>query len=437
MASETHRAMTHRAIEAVWRIESARLIAGLARMVRDIGLAEDLAQDALVIALERWPESGIPNNPGAWLMATAKHRAIDRLRRNTVLERKHEELGRQLDVEQELSEAEVEASLDDDIGDDLLRLIFTACHPVLSTEARVALALRLLGGLTTEEIARAFLVPEPTVAQRIVRAKRALAEAHVPFEVPCGADRAARLSSVLEVLYLIFNEGYAATAGDDWLRPSLCQEALRLGRILAELVPNEPEVHGLVALMELQASRLGARTTASGEPIPLLEQNRAHWDQLLIQRGFAALLRAGALGGPLGPYMLQAAIAACHARARTPEETEWTRIAALYDALAQLTPSPVVELNRAVALAMAYGPAVGLEVVDSLASEPSLRNYHLLPSVRGDLLARLGRFAEARAEFERAAALARNPRERDVLIERSRAAGLTYPDRSRPSPETP
>jgi RNA polymerase sigma factor (sigma-70 family) len=392
--------------------------------VGDIDLAEDLAQDALVIALEHWPESGIPNKPGAWLMATAKHRAIDRLRRNILLERKHEELGRDLEIQQASAEADFDAVLDDDMGDDLLRLIFTACHPVLSTEARVALTLRLLGGLTTEEIARAFLVSEATVAQRIVRAKRALAEAHVPYEVPGEADRAARLSSVLEVIYLIFNEGYSATSGDNWVRPALCEDALRLGRILAELVPNEPEVHGLVALMEIQASRIRARVGSSGEPILLLDQNRARWDQLLIHRGLAALERAGKLGGAFGPYALQATIAACHARASTPEETDWARIAALYDVLAQLAPSPIVELNRAVALSMAYGPVVGLEIVDELASEPSLKNYHLLPSVRGELLARLGRFDEARAEFERAATLTRNARERALLIERARAAGL-------------
>jgi RNA polymerase sigma-70 factor (ECF subfamily) len=413
----------HRTIDAVWRIESAKLIAGLARIVRDVGLAEDLAQDALVIALEQWPESGIPNNPGAWLMATARHRAIDRIRRNVVLERKHEELGHELEIRQEMAEADFDAVIDDDIGDDLLRLMFTACHPVLSTEARVALTLRLLGGLTTAEIARAFLVPEPTVAQRIVRAKRTLAEAHVPFEVPRGADRAARLSSVLEVIYLIFNEGYSATAGDDWVRPALCEDALRLGRILAELAPQEPEVHGLVALMEIQASRMRARVGPSGEPILLLDQNRARWDQLLIRRGLAALERAETLGGALGPYTLQAVIAACHARARTPEETDWARIVALYDALAQLAPSPIVELNRAVALAMAYGPAAGLELVDALTSEPALKTYHLLPSVRGDLLARLGRFDEARAEFERAASLTRNARERELLLARARAAG--------------
>lgn len=413
----------HRTIEAVWRIESARLIAGLARIVRDIGLAEDLAQDALVIALERWPETGIPNKPGAWLMATAKHRAIDRLRRIKLSERKHEELGRELELHHEMTELDFDAAFDDDVGDDLLRLIFTACHPVLSTEARVALSLRLLGGLTTREIAHAFLVPEATVAQRIVRAKRTLAEARVPFEVPRGVERAARLSSVLEVIYLIFNEGYSATAGDDWMRPALCEDALRLGRILAELVPNEAEVHGLVALMELQASRLRARIGPSGEPILLFDQNRARWDHLLIRRGLAALERAEALGGELGPYGLQAAIAACHARARIPEETDWARIAALYDALAQLVPSPVVELNRAVALSMAYGPATGLALVDALSSEPLLQAYHLLPSVRGDLLAKLGRFDEARAEFERAAALTRNARERELLLERARAAG--------------
>jgi len=413
---------THRAIDAVWRIESARIIAGLTRIVRDVGLAEDLAQDALVIALERWPESGIPNNPGAWLMATAKHRAIDRIRRNVALEHKVEVLGRDLEIQQEMAEADFDAAIDDDVGDDLLRLMFMACHPVLSTEARVALTLRLLGGLTTEEIARAFLVPEATVAQRIVRAKRTLAEARVPFEVPRGAERAARLLSVLEVIYLIFNEGYSATAGADWMRPALCEDALRLGRILAGLVPNESEVHGLAALMEIQASRTRARVGPSGQPILLLDQNRAHWDQLLIRRGLAALARAEALGSALGLYALQAAIAACHARARTPQETDWVRIAALYDALAQLAPSPVVELNRAVALSMAYGPAAGLELVDALTSEPSLKNYHLLPSVRGDLLAKLGRFDEARAEFERAAALTRNVRERELLLERARAA---------------
>jgi len=414
---------THRAIDAVWRIESARVIAGLARIVRDVGLAEELAQDALVAALEQWPESGVPDNPGAWLMTTAKHRAIDRLRRSKMLERKHEELGRELEIQQELAVADFDTALDDDIGDDLLRLVFTACHPVLSSEGRVALTLRLLGGLTTEEIARAFLVPEPTVAQRIVRAKRTLAAARVPFEVPRANELAARLSSVLEVIYLIFNEGYSATAGEDWIRPALCEDALRLGRILAELAPKEPEVHGLVGLMEIQASRAGARIGPSGEPILLLDQNRARSDQLLIRRGLAALERAEALGGALGPYALQAAIAACHARARTAAETDWVRIGALYDALAQLAPSPVVELNRAVALAMAFGPAVGLELVDGLKSERSLEGYHLLPSVRGDLLAKLGRFDEARAEFEHAASLTRNARERELLLERARACG--------------
>jgi RNA polymerase sigma factor (sigma-70 family) len=412
----------HRTIDAVWRIESAKLIAGLARMVRDVGLAEELAQDALVIALERWPESGVPDNPAAWLMATAKNRAIDRLRRGKLLERKQEELGRDLETQQNSAPSEFEAVLDeDDIGDDLLRLVFTACHPVLSSEGRVALTLRLLGGLTTDEVARAFLVPEPTIAQRIVRAKRTLREARVPFEVPSGAERAERLSSVLEVIYLIFNEGYAATAGDDWMRPSLCEEALRLGRILAELAPSEPEVHGLVALMEIQASRSRARVGPSGEPVLLLDQNRARWDQLLIRRGLAALQRAEALGGTLGPYALQAAIAACHARARTAEATDWVRIAALYDALAQLLPSPVVELNRAVAVGMAFGPVAGLEIVDQLTSEPSLKTYHLLPSVRGDLLAKLDRRDEARAEFERAASLTRNARERALLLERAAA----------------
>jgi len=412
---------THRAIEAIWRIESAKIIAGLARIVRDVGLAEELAQDALVAALEQWPESGVPDNPGAWLMATGKHRAIDFFRRKKLLERKHEELGRELDAQQKMAVADFDTAIDDDIGDDLLRLVFTACHPVLSTEARVALTLRLLGGLTTEEIARAFLVPEPTVAQRIVRAKRTLSEARVPFEVPRGDELAARLSSVLEVIYLIFNEGYSATAGDDWMRPALCEDALRLGRILAELVPKEPEVHGLVALMEIQASRSGARIGPSGEPILLLDQDRARWDQLLIHRGLAALQRAEELGGALGRYALQAAIAACHARARTPEETDWPRIAALYDALAQGGPSPVVELNRAVAVAMAFGPAAGLELVDALTSEPSLKSYHLLPSVRGDFLFKLGRFAEAQAEFERAAALTRNAREHELLLGRARA----------------
>jgi RNA polymerase sigma factor (sigma-70 family) len=411
----------HRAIDAVWRIESARVIAGLTRIVRDVGLAEDLAQDALLAALERWPESGVPENPGAWLMATAKNRAIDRLRRRQLSERKHEEIGRELEARQEMTLVDFDTAIDDDIGDDVLRLAFIACHPVLSTEARVALTLRLLGGLTTEEIARAFLVSEPTVAQRIVRAKRTLSEANVPFEVPRGADLAARLSSVLEVVYLIFNEGYSATAGDDWLRPALCEDALRLGRILAGLAPNEPEVHGLVALMEIQASRSHARVGPSGEPVLLLDQDRARWDQLLIHRGLVALARAEKLGGALGPYTLQAAIAACHARAHTPEETDWARIAELYDALAERMPSPVVELNRAVAIGMAFGPAAGLELVDALTSEPSLERYHLLPSVRGDLLTKLGRFDEARAEFERAASLTRNERERTLLLERAAA----------------
>jgi RNA polymerase sigma-70 factor (ECF subfamily) len=410
---------TNRTIEAVWRIESARLIAGLARIVRDVGLAEELAQDALVAALEQWPESGVPEKPGAWLMATAKHRAIDMIRRGKRLERKQEELARDLDIRQELAAPDLAAEMDDDIGDDLLRLVFTTCHPVLSTEARVALTLRLLGGLRTEEIARAFLVPEPTVAQRIVRAKRTLAETHVPFEVPGKDELPDRLSSVLEVIYLVFNEGYAATAGDDWMRPALCEDALRLGRILAELVPKEAEVHGLVALMEIQASRSRARIGPSGEPVLLLDQDRARWDHLLIGRGLAALERAEKLGGALGTYALQAAIAACHAQARTAAETDWERIAALYDALAQLAPSPVVELNRAVAVAMAFGPAAGLELVDALSSEPSLESYHLLPSVRGDLLARLGRFDQARPEFERAAALTHNARVRELLLERA------------------
>jgi RNA polymerase sigma-70 factor, ECF subfamily len=412
---------THRAIDAVWRIESAKLIAGIARIVGDVGVAEDLAQDALVAALERWPESGIPDNPGAWLMATAKHRAIDVLRRGTRLERKHQELTVELEVQQEASAPDLDAAIDDHVGDDLLRLIFMACHPVLSTEARVALTLRLLGGLTTEEIARAFLVPEPTVAQRIVRAKRTLSEAHVPFEVPRDTELAERLSSVLGVIYLIFNEGYSATAGDDWVRPALCEDALRLARIVAELMPSDAEVNGLVALLEIQASRLRARVGPSGEPVLLLDQDRGRWDQLLIRRGLVALERAETLGGGLGPYTLQAAIAACHARARTAAETDWTRIAGLYGALAQLTPSPVVELNRAVAIAMAFGPAAGLELVDTLISEPSLKSYHLLPSVRGDLLAKLGRSDEARVEFERAASLTRNARERELLLARAAA----------------
>ena len=412
---------THRVIDAVWKIESARLIAGLARMVRDVGLAEELAQDALVVALERWPESGIPDNPGAWLMATAKHRAIDLLRRNQLLDRKHAELGRELKTRQDLAMANYDIPGDHEISDDLLRLVFVSCHPVLSTEARVALTLRLLGGLTTQEIARAFLVPEPTVAQRIVRAKRTLTEARVPFEVPRGPDLSARLTSVLEVIYLIFNEGYSATAGDDWMRPALCEDALRLGRVLAELAPDEPEVHGLVALMEIQASRLHARAGPRGQPVLLLDQDRARWDRLLIRRGLAALQRAEKLDGAFGPYTLQAAIAACHARARNAAETDWHRIAALYDALAQLTPSPVVELNRAVAVAMAFGPAAGLELVDRLTSEPALKTYHLLPSVRGDFLFKLGRFTEAQAEFERAATMTQNARERELLLDRAAA----------------
>jgi RNA polymerase sigma factor (sigma-70 family) len=411
----------HSAIDAVWKIESARIIAGLARIVRDVGLAEELAQDALVAALEQWPQSGIPDNPGAWLMAAAKHRAIDLWRRKKRLELKHAELGRELQAQQEMAVPDFEAALDDDIGDDLLRLIFISCHPVLSTEARAALTLRLLGGLTTEEIARAFLAPEPTIAQRIVRAKRTLAEERVPFEVPRGAELASRLSSVLEVIYLIFNEGYSATAGDDWMRPALCEDALRLGRILAELAPKEPEVHALVALMEIQASRSAARTGPSGEPILLLNQNRALWDHLLIRRGLAALERAEKLGGAYGPYALQAAIAACHARARTAEDTSWPRIVSLYELLGQVTPSPIVELNRAVAVAMASGPAAGLEIVETLASDRTLKAYHLLPSVRGDFLFKLGRFAEAQAEFQRAASLTRNSREREFLLDRARA----------------
>ena len=417
-------APTHRAIDAVWRIESARIIAGLARIVRDVGLAEELAQDALVAALEQWPESGIPDNPGAWLTATAKHRAIDMFRRNKRLERKHEEIGRELQAQQEAAVPNFEEALDDHIGDDLLRLVFVSCHPVLSSEARVALTLRLLGGLTTDEIARAFLVSEPTIAQRIVRAKRTLADEHIPFELPRKSELASRLSSVLEVIYLVFNEGYSATSGGDWMRPALCEEALRLGRILAELAPQEAEVHGLVALMEIQSSRSRARVGQSGEPILLMEQNRAQWDQLLIRRGLAALERAEKLGGLQGPYALQAAIAACHARARTSEETDWARIVSLYEALAKVIPSPIVELNRAVAVAMAFGPAAGLEAVDALSAEPALKSYHLLPSVRGDLLKKLGRFDEARAEFERAASLTRNSREIELLTERARACAV-------------
>ena len=411
---------TNRAIDAVWRMESPRLIAALTRTVRDVGVAQDLAQDALVAALEQWPQSGIPDNPGAWLMASAKHRAIDYFRRNSMLDRKHEELGREFAM-RELEVPDFDSALDDNIGDDLLRLVFIACHPVLSTEAQVALTLRLLGGLTTVEIARAFLVPEPTIAQRVVRAKRTLAEKRVPFEVPRDAELAARLSAVLAVIYLVFNEGYAATAGDDWLRPGLCDEALRLGRILAELTPHEREVHGLVALMEIQASRARARTGPSGEPVLLFAQNRAHWDQLLIHRGLAAIERAKRVRGTRGPYLVQAEIAACHARAQKAAETDWKRIVELYAELAQLAPSPIVELNRAVALSMAEGPAAGLEVVDRLRSEPSLANYHLLPSVRGDLLRKLGRLDEARKEFEHAASLTRNSRERELLQERARA----------------
>src|SRR5438094_3407351 len=415
---------THRTIDAVWRIESPRLVAGLTRIVRDVGLSEDLAQDSLVAALEQWPESGIPDNPGAWLMATAKHRAIDHFRRNTRLERKHEELGREFE-KKVMTVPDFDAALDDDFGDDLLRLIFISCHPVLSTKARVALTRRLLGGRTTDEIARAFLVPEPTIAQRIVRAKRTLAEKRVPFEVPRPAELTGRLSSVLEVIYLIFNEGYSATTGEDWMRPALCEEALRLGRILAELAPQEPEVHGLVALMEIQASRSRARVGPSGEPILLFDQNRAYWDQLLIRRGLAALTHVERLGGPQGSYVLQAEIAACHARARTPEETDWPHIVTLYAALAQLAPSPVVELNRAVAVAMAFGPAAGLELIDALAAERSLKSYHLLPSVRGDLLKKLRRLDEARAEFQRAASLTRNARERKLLLERAHACAAS------------
>jgi len=412
-----------RAIDAIWRIESARLVAGLARMVRDVGLAEDLAQDALVAALEKWPQSGVPENPGAWLRTTARNRALDRLRRDRLFARKHGELARELDGKPDELARETDAALadalDDDVGDDLLRLVFTCCHPVLSPEARVALTLRLLGGLTTAEIARAFLVPEPTMAQRLVRARKTLAGKRVPFEVPRGADLAPRLASVLEVVYLVFNEGYSATSGDDWMRPALCDEALRLGRVLASLAPGEPEVHGLVALMEIQASRSAARTGPSGEPVLLLEQDRSRWDRLLVRRGLAALDRAETLGGALGPYALQAAIAACHARAGTAEETDWPRIAALYAALAAVAPSPVVEVNRAVAVGMAFGPAAALPIVDALLAEPALRGYHLLPTVRGDLLAKLGRHEEARVELERAASLTRNERERALLLRRS------------------
>jgi len=415
----------HRAIDAVWRIESAKLIAGLTRIVRDVGIAEDLAQDALVAALEQWPAGGIPDNPGAWLMGTAKHRAIDLIRRDSMLDRKHEEIGRELEERQEDLSREIEESVDDHVGDDLLRLILIACHPVLSAEGRAALTLRLLGGLTTDEIARAFLVPEATVAQRIVRAKRALSDARVPFEVPRGSELAARLASVLEVIYLIFNEGYSATAGDDWMRPALCEDAMRLGRILAGLVPADGEVHGLVALMEIQASRIKARTGRDGEPILLLDQHRGQWDQLLIRRGLTALERAEKLSSTRGPYTLQAAIAACHARAGAPEQTDWKRIAALYGELSAMMRSPVVELNRAVAVAMAEGPAAGLAIVDPLTSEPSLKGYHFLPSVRADLLARLGRVEEARAELELATSLTRNARERQML--QQRAAALSSP----------
>src|SRR5580692_3538686 len=436
MSSGTHstnpqpgaHADTHAAIDAVWRIESPRLIAGLTRITHDVGAAEDLAHDALVAALEQWPREGVPSNPGAWLMAAAKHRAIDLVRRRSLLDRKHSELGRELEEKQENSAPDYTSALDDDIGDDLLRLIFTSCHPVLGTDAQLALTLRLIGGLTTTEIARAFLVPEPSIAQRIVRAKRTLADAHVPFEVPRGAELSERLASVLQVIYLIFNEGYSATAGEDWHRPGLCQDALRLGRILAELAPQEPEVHGLVALMEIQASRTRARVSASGEPILMLEQNRALWDQLLIHRGLAALARAEELSralGRIGTYTLQAAIAAGHARALTADATDWPRIAALYSALSHVAPSPIVELNRAVAVGMAEGPAAGLAIIDAIADDPALKSYHLLPSVRGDLLRKLGRVGEARAEFERAAALTQNTRERDLLLSRAASCGLT------------
>ena len=414
---------THRTIDAVWRIESARLIAGLTRMLRDVGLAEELAQDALVAALEHWPQAGIPDNPGAWLMATAKHRAIDQLRRRRMLSRQHEVLGHQLEMEQENNHGMLEANAEDVVGDDLLRLMFIACHPLLSTEARTALTLKLIAGLTTTEIARAFLVPEATIAQRIVRAKRTLAAARVPFELVRAEELRERLSSVMAVIYLVFNEGYSATAGEDWLRRAMCEEALRLGRILAELAPREAEVHGLVALMEIQASRLGARVGPNGEPILLMQQNRALWDRLLIHRGLLALARGEALGAARGPYLLQAAIAACHARSASAADTDWVLITALYDELARLTPSPVVELNRAVAVSMAYGPAAGLELTDRLAAQGALRSYHLLPSVRGDLLAKLGRYDEARDEFERAATLTRNTRESRLLLDRAAACG--------------
>ena len=418
---------SRRAIEAVWRIEAAKLIAGLARLVRDVGLAEELAQDALVVALETWPRTGVPDNPGAWLMAAAKNRALDQLRRYKMLEQKHAQLAAEMDLAHEIADRDrseaVDAALDDDIGDDLLRLVFTACHPVLSPEARVALTLRMIGGLTTGEIARAYLVPEPTIAQRLVRAKRTLSEAQVPFEVPRGAELGERLASVLEVIYLVFNEGFAATSGEDWTRPTLCDEAVRLGRVLAGLMPDEREVHGLVALMEIQASRLHARVGPDGEPVLLMDQDRSRWDQLLIRRGLAALARAESSGGVLGPYTLQAAIAACHARARVASETDWVRIAALYDALSQVMPSPVVELNRAVAVGMAFGPEAGLEIIEALANEPSMRTYHLLPSVRADLLGKLGRNEEARAAWARAAELAGNAREKALLMARANAGG--------------
>ena len=415
---------THRAIEAVWRIESAKLIAGLARIVHDVGRAEDLAQDALVAALEQWPESGVPNNPGAWLMTTAKHRAFDAMRRDALHERKHAQIGAEVEAAREQAVPDLDAAIDDHVGDDLLSLIFTACHPVLSTNARLALTLRLLGGLTTDEIARAFLAPEPTIAQRIVRAKKTLAEHRVSFEVPRGEEFADRLSSVLQVIYLMFNEGYSATAGEDWVRPALCEEALRLGRILAGLVPNDAEVHGLVALMEIQASRLRARTGPTGQPVLLLDQDRSRWDQLLIRRGLDALAHAEALGAP-GEYTLQAEIAACHARAPVAADTDWQRMASLYEQLGKVAPSPIVELNRAVAVSMAFGASAGLEIIDEIAAEPRLKSYHLLPAVRGDLLAKLGRATEARAEFQRAASLTRNARERELLLDRARAAGAS------------